>query len=173
MYDAFLRPGDGDSTTVNGTYDWQSKEKNPNLLLQQQYFLLHQHQQHQQQLMNSAPDGSIAKMHLDKYMKLTNRYLDTMSPFFQHFTPLMSQSPAGQPSTSVQAAATAAATLLLTSNLNNQHASNDECETPPERCPASQMRAPEVTCSARTVFDISSTSSLSTTSSSNCNNSIR
>lgn len=132
-YDSFLRPHDGDATTVNGTFDWQNKEKNPNLLLQQQYFLLHQHQQHQQHLMNNAPDGSVAKMHLDKYMKLTNRYLDTMSPFFQHFTPLMSQSPAGQqPSTSVQAAATAAATLLLTSNLNQQQHHNEECETPPE-----------------------------------------
>lgn len=135
IYDAFLRPGEGDTTTVNGTYDWQSKDKNPNLLLQQQYFLLHQHQQHQQHLMNNAPDGSVAKMHLDKYMKLTNRYLDTMSPFFQHFTPLMSQSPAGQPSTSVQAAATAAATLLLTSNLSQQHQQqqhNEDSETPPE-----------------------------------------
>lgn len=131
-YDSFLRPHDGETTTVNGTFDWQNKEKNPNLLLQQQYFLLHQHQQHQQQLMNNAPDGSAAKMHLDKYMKLTNRYLDTMSPFFQYFTPLMSQSPAGQPSTSVQAAATAAATLLLTSNLSQQQQHNDECETPPE-----------------------------------------
>lgn len=137
IYDAFVRPGDGESTpTVNGTYDWQSKEKNPNLLLQQQYFLLHQHQQHQQQLMNNAPDGSVAKMHLDKYMKLTNRYLDTMSPFFQQFTPLMSQSPAGRPSTSVQAAATAAATLLLTSNLKHHHQQqqqqNEERDTPPE-----------------------------------------
>lgn len=133
LYDAFVRPGEGESTTtVNGTYDWQSKEKNPNLLLQQQYFLLHQHQQHQQHLMNNAPDGSVAKMHLDKYMKLTNRYLDTMSPFFQQFTPLMNQSPAGQPSTSVQAAATAAATLLLTSNLNQPHHHSEESETPPE-----------------------------------------
>jgi hypothetical protein len=39
-----------------------------------------------------------------------------MSPFFQQFTPLMSQSA----STSVQAAANAAATLLLTSNLSQQ-----------------------------------------------------
>lgn len=132
IYDAFLRPAEGDSTNINGTYDWQSKDKNPNLLLQQQYFLLHQHQQHQQQLMNNAPDGSVARMHLDKYMKLTNRYLDTMSPFFQHFTPLMSQCPAGQPSTSVQAAATAAATLLLTSNLNQQQQHHEESETPPD-----------------------------------------
>lgn len=132
IYDSFLRPNDGETTTsVNGTFDWQNKEKNPNLLLQQQYFLLHQHQQHQQHLMNNAPDGSVAKMHLDKYMKLTNRYLDTMSPFFQHFTPLMNQSPAGQPSTSVQAAATAAATLL-TSNLNQQHNQSEESETSPE-----------------------------------------
>jgi len=123
-YRAFLRPNEAD--------DWQEKEKNPNLILQQQYFLLHQHQQHQQQLMNNAPDGSVAKMHLDKYMKLTNRYLDTMSPFFQHFAPLMSQSPAGQPSSSVQAAATAAATLLLTSNLNQQQQLSEENETPPE-----------------------------------------
>lgn len=131
-YDAFLRPCDGE--IPNGTFDWQNKEKNPNLLLQQQYFLLHQHQQHQQQLMNNAPEGSVAKMHLDKYMKLTNRYLDTMSPFFQYFTPLMSQNHhAGQPSTSVQAAVTAAATLLLTSNLSQQHQQqNDDCETPPE-----------------------------------------
>lgn len=133
VYDGFLRPSESGetATTANGTFEWQNKDKNPNLLLQQQYFLLHQHQQHQQQLMNNAPDGSVAKMHLDKYMKLTNRYLDTMSPFFQHFTPLMSQSPAGQPSTSVQAAATAAATLLLTSNLtNHQQQQNDESETP-------------------------------------------
>lgn len=133
IYDSFRRPNDGEVTNINGTFDWQNKEKNPNLLLQQQYFLLHQHQQHQQHLMNNAPDGSIAKMHLDKYMKLTNRYLDTMSPFFQHFTPLMSQNPAGQqPSTSVQAAATAAATLLLTSNLNQHQQQSDENETPPE-----------------------------------------
>lgn len=134
IYDSFLRPNDGETTTSvnNGTFDWQNKEKNPNLLLQQQYFLLHQHQQHQQHLMNNAPDGSVAKMHLDKYMKLTNRYLDTMSPFFQHFTPLMNQSPAGQPSTSAQAAATAAATLLLTSNLNQQHHQSEESETSPE-----------------------------------------
>lgn len=132
IFDSFLRPGDNEATTVNGTYDWQNKDKNPNLLLQQQYFLLHQHQQHQRHLMNNAPEGSIAKTHLDKYMKLTNRYLDTMSPFFQHFTPLMSQSPAGQPSTSVQAAATAAATLLLTSNLNQHHQHNEESITPPE-----------------------------------------
>lgn len=135
-YDGFVRPCDGETgSSLNGNFDWQSKEKNPNLLIQQQYFLLHQHQQHQQQLMNNAPDGSAAKMHLDKYMKLTNRYLDTMSPFFQYFTPFMSQSQAGQPSTSVQAAATAAATLLLTSNLNQQHQNqpaNDECDTPPE-----------------------------------------
>lgn len=135
-YDGFVRPCDGETgMSLNGNFDWQSKEKNPNLLIQQQYFLLHQHQQHQQQLMNNAPDGSAAKMHLDKYMKLTNRYLDTMSPFFQYFTPLMSQSQAGQPSTSVQAAATAAATLLLTSNLSQQHQSQpqqDECDTPPE-----------------------------------------
>jgi hypothetical protein len=132
IYDSFLRPSDGEGSSVNGSFDWTSKEKNPNLLLQQQYFLLHQHQQHQQQLMNNAPDGSVAKMHLDKYMKLTNRYLDTMSPFFQHFAPLMNQSPAGQPSTSVQAAATAAATLLLTSNLNQQTQHADETDTPPE-----------------------------------------
>lgn len=137
IYDAFLRPSEGEGATANGTYEWQNKDKNPNLLLQQQYFLLHQHQQHQQQLMNNAPDGSVAKMHLDKYMKLTNRYLDTMSPFFQHFTPLMSQPcSAGQPSTSVQAAATAAATLLLTSNLSQQHQQQQqqqqEEETPPE-----------------------------------------
>jgi hypothetical protein len=134
VYDGFVRPGESNETTpaVNGTFEWQNKDKNPNLLLQQQYFLLHQHQQHQQQLMNNAPDGSVAKMHLDKYMKLTNRYLDTMSPFFQQFTPLMSQSPAGQPSSSVQAAATAAATLLLTSNLtNHQQQQSDESETPP------------------------------------------
>jgi hypothetical protein len=133
VYDGFVRPGEGGEVPVaNGTFEWQNKDKNPNLLLQQQYFLLHQHQQHQQQLMNNAPEGSLAKMHLDKYMKLTNRYLDTMSPFFQQFTPLMNQNLAGQPSTSVQAAATAAATLLLTSNLtNNQQQQNDGSETPP------------------------------------------
>lgn len=126
-YDGFVRPG-GSDTPNSSTFEWPGKEKNPNLLLQQQYFLLHQHQQHQQQLMNNAPDGSVAKVHLDKYMKLTNRYLDTMSPFFQHFTPFMSQSP----STSVQAAATAAATLLLTSNLSQQQQPVEDCETPPE-----------------------------------------
>lgn len=85
---------------------------NPNLLLQQhqleQYFLLHQ--QHQQQ------QDSLAKTHLDKYLKLTNRYLHTMSPFLQHFTPLVGQSPA----LSAQAAATAAASILLTTSSNQQ-----------------------------------------------------
>jgi hypothetical protein len=139
LYDGFVRPGEGGEVPgANGTFEWQNKDKNPNLLLQQQYFLLHQHQQHQQQLMNNAPDGSLAKMHLDKYMKLTNRYLDTMSPFFQQFTPLMNQSLAGQPSTSVQAAATAAATLLLTSNLTNNQQQNDGSETPPSPSEASE-----------------------------------
>ena len=133
VYDGFVRPTEsGDAIGANGTFEWQNKDTKPNLLLQQQYFLLHQHQQHQQQLMNNAPDGSVAKTHLDKYMKLTSRYLDTMSPFFQQFTPLMNQSLAGQPSTSVQAAATAAATLLLTSNLTkNQQQHNEGSETPP------------------------------------------
>lgn len=85
---------------------------NPNLLLQQhqleQYFLLHQ--QHQQQ------QDSLAKNHLDKYLKLTNRYLHTMSPFLQHFTPLVGQTPA----LSAQAAATAAASILLTTTSNQQ-----------------------------------------------------
>jgi hypothetical protein len=122
-FDSFIRPSTDNSLINDVTnFDWQSKEKNPNLLLQQQYFLLQQqqqqHQQQQQQQQNSlaSSDGSMAKTHLDKYMKLTSRYLDTMSPFFQQFTPLMSQSA----STSVQAAANAAASLLLTSNLNQQ-----------------------------------------------------
>lgn len=92
--------------SVNGAF-------NPNLLLQhhqlEQYLLLQQHQQTQQQLI----DGSMAKMHLDKYLKLTNRYLHTMSPFLQHFTPLVGQGPAA---INVQAAANAAASLLLANN---------------------------------------------------------
>lgn len=97
---------------------------NPNLLLQQQYFLLQQQQQ-QQQL------DSLAKMHLDKYLKLTNRYLHTMSPFLQQFTPLVGQSPA----LSAQAAATAAASILLASQPHP--ASDDEERKSPESTPDS------------------------------------
>ncbi|CRL08137.1 CLUMA_CG020916, isoform B [Clunio marinus] len=115
---AFLKPDIDDLDSVNGSPIWEFKEKNPNLLLQQQYFLLNQ--QHQQHLINNESDGNSAKMHLDKYMKLTNRYLNTMSPFFQHFTPLINHSQEDSLSTSAQVAATAAATLLLTNNLSNQ-----------------------------------------------------
>jgi len=108
------------AVTTNGAdedvSDTYGNSINPNLLLQQhqleQYLLLHQHQQTQQQLM----DGSMAKMHLDKYLKLTNRYLHTMSPFLQHFTPL-----AGQSTTvNAQAAANAAASLLLANSQQQQ-----------------------------------------------------
>lgn len=117
-FDSFIRPTVGESASVinsEASFDWQNKEKNPNLLMQQQYFLLQQQQQQQHQ--NQLSESFVAKTHLDKYMKLTSRYLDTMSPFFQQFTPFMGQSSA---STSVQAAANAAATLLLASNMQQQ-----------------------------------------------------
>ncbi|XP_070508022.1 myb-like protein A isoform X2 [Chironomus tepperi] len=116
------------SVTTNGVdedvSDTYGNSINPNLLLQQhqleQYLLLQQHQQTQQQLM----DGSMAKMHLDKYLKLTNRYLHTMSPFLQHFTPL-----AGQSTTvNAQAAANAAASLLLANSQQHQQQQQIENE---------------------------------------------
>lgn len=150
LYDGFVRPH-SDDAIVNGSFTWsqdQLKETKPNLFLQQQqleqYLLLQQYQSHQQTLMNNTPDGTAAKMHLDKYLKLTNRYLDTMSPFFQYFTPLVNQNQAG-PSTSatnVQAAAAAAATLLLTSNLNTNDDEHNRkspatSESPDEQSPTS------------------------------------
>lgn len=116
--DKSQKPDENDFSTVqpsNGAF-------NPNLLLQhhqlEQYLMLQQ--QHQQQFQDS-----VAKMHLDKYLKLTNRYLHTMSPFLQHFTPLVGQSPAFN----AQAAATAAANLLLTSNPSEDDRKSPESST--------------------------------------------
>ena len=89
----------------------EEKSSVRNLVLQhqqlqqfEQYFMLQQHAQQAQQLQQDS-----AKTHLDKYLKLTNRYLDTMSPFLQCFSPGFL---AGG-SQNVQAAAQAAASLLL------------------------------------------------------------
>ncbi|KAG5666916.1 hypothetical protein PVAND_014923 [Polypedilum vanderplanki] len=99
---------------------------NPNLLLQQhqleQYLLLQQQQQVQQHMI----DGTQAKMHLDKYLKLTNRYLNTMSPFLQHFQQ--------GPVVNAQAAANAAATLLLA---NHQSTSGDRVDDGDDSCDGS------------------------------------
>jgi hypothetical protein len=101
---------------------------NPNLLLQQQhqleqYLLMQQQQQAQQHML----DGTQAKAHLDKYLKLTNRYLSTMSPFLQHFSPLGGNA---------QAAANAAATLLLA----NHHVDEpSEDRKSPDSCDGSAL----------------------------------
>lgn len=116
---------------------------NPNLLLQQhqleQYFLLHQQHQQQQQL------DSLAKTHLDKYLKLTNRYLHTMSPFLQHFTPLVGQTPA----LSAQAAATAAASILLTTSSNQQQQQQASVSDDDEKSAESPESSPSINDSVR------------------------
>lgn len=106
---------------------------NPNLLLQQhqleQYLLL---QQQQQQTHQQLVEGTMAKMHLDKYLKLTNRYLHTMSPFLQHFTPV---------GANAQAAATAAATLLLNNPVNEDDGGGGDSPKTPDSCDGSAATA--------------------------------
>lgn len=88
-------------TTSSVAVAWPTDPKVHNLVLHHQQLQQFEHYVLMQQQQAQA---DAAKTHLDKYLTLTHRYLDHMTPFLQCFAADQSN---------VQAAAQAAATLLL------------------------------------------------------------